>query len=286
MSRIHGEPNAPGDELRFALAGPAVTAVILVGLVPLRLALGGVLPAWATALLDYQIYVTAAILVFNLLPAFPLDGGRVLRALLWRRSGDREAATARAAATGRAFGFALIALGVLAFLEGSPGGLWFALVGGFVVVAAAAEQQGAQTQHALGGYTVGDLMTPDPATVGAAWTLQDAATAGFGRHLYSAFPVVDDRGRAVGLLSLADLRAVPAGRRSAARVDEVMARDPELLVEPGLPAIELLGRPAFAARGRAVVLGPDGSPAGLISVTDLERRLRADALLEPAVRGR
>jgi Zn-dependent protease len=150
VARMAGEPRAAGDELRFALAGPAVTAALLAGFGTLRLLIGGA-PAALRAFVDYQVYVSAAILVFNLLPAFPLDGGRVVRALLWRRLGDHEQATALAAISGRVFGFVLVALGIASFASGAVGGLWLALVGGFIIVAAAAEAQRATIEREFAG---------------------------------------------------------------------------------------------------------------------------------------
>ena len=279
VSRMHGEPEAPGDEIRFALAGPAVTAVLVAVLGLLRLAVGGVAPDWLTALIDYQLYVGAAILVFNLMPAFPLDGGRVVRSLLWRRLGDREEATARAAGVGRVFALVLIALGMVSLAGGQVGGLWLAVIGGFLLVAAGAEEQGVQTDRALHGRTVGDLMTPDPQVLDARLTLDEAVVTGFTRHLFTAFPAVAPDGRAVGLVTLAAVRMTPAPARRSVTVADVMVADPELLVAPALPAADLLRRPAFTRQGRAVVIGPDGHPVGLVSVTDLQRRLRAEQLL-------
>lgn len=279
VSRMHGEPEAPGDELRYAAAGPAVTAAILVVLAPLRLGLGGVLPDWARALLDYQLYVTAAILAFNLLPAFPLDGGRILRSVLWQRSGDRDRATGQAAAIGRFFGWALVALGALSFASGQIGGLWFALVGGFIIIASAAEAQGTRTQHALAGVTAGELMTPHPVTLSADLTVQDAIVVGFTRHLFTAFPVVDDAGRAVGLLSIDAVRAVPVAARGHERVGAAMTPDPALVAHADVLVADLMRRPAFGSMGRAVIVDDERRPVGLLSVTDVQRRLRADALL-------
>lgn len=281
VSRMHGEPDQPGDELRYAAAGPAVTLAILAVLVPARLALGGALPDWGRALLDYQVYVTGAIFVFNVLPAFPLDGGRMVRALLWRRTGDREAATARAATGGTVFGWTLVALGLLALASGLVGGLWLALVGGFLILAAAAEAQGMATKNALGGLHVGDLMTPSPATLRADLTLDEAVVVGFARHLYTAFPVVDERGRTLGIVAVDDIRKVPHHGRARFRVADVMVVDPALETRPSTAVQDLVERPAFAAYGRAVVLDDDGRPVGLISITDVQRRLRADALLPP-----
>lgn len=278
VSRMHGEPREPGDELRFALAGPAVTAVLLAVAVTLRVGLGGALPDWGRALLDYQVYVNAVILAFNLLPAFPLDGGRVARSLLWRRLGDRERATDIAAGVGRVFGWGMVVLGVMSFLSGAPGGLWLALIGGFLIMAAGAEAQQLRVQHAFGTTTAGELMSSPAVTLPAALPLDEAIRRGFAAHLFSAFPIVDETGRALGVLSIDAARAVPADRRRAVLAEQVAALDPELLVAPETPVTALLAAPAFHRVGRAVVVDGSGRPLGLLSITDVQRRLRADEL--------
>jgi CBS domain-containing protein len=122
-------------------------------------------------------------------------------------------------------------------------------------------------------------MTTDPATLRAALTLDEAVVAGFSRHLFTAFPVVDDAGFAVGVLSVGDVRAVPARQRAHRTAGEVASRDDELIVPSGVVAAELLARPAFQRVGRAVVVDRARRPIGLVSITDLQRRLRADELL-------
>lgn len=281
VARMSGEPRAPEDELRFALAGPAVTLAILAVLAPLRLVAGGALADWLRAFLDYQIYVNAAVLAFNVLPAFPLDGGRVLRALLWRRSGDRQRATVTAAKGGRAFGFGLVALGVIAFAGGAVGGLWLALIGGFLIVAAGAEAQGMALHRAFAGRAVTELMSTPPVALPASLTLEDAIRVGFVRHLFNAFPVVDDAGRAIGVLTLDAVRRVPPEARRTVTVRQAAVTDPGLLVDPATAIADLLQQPAFLRVGRAVVVDAEQRPLGVLSVTDVQRRLRADALLSP-----
>lgn len=279
VSRLRGEPRAAGDELRYAAAGPAVTAAILAVLGALRLAAGGALPAWARAMVDYQLYVTAAILILNLLPAFPLDGGRIARSALWLGTRDREAATRMAIAVGRVFAIGMIALGTFALLDGVLGGLWFALIGGFLWVAGAAEQQQTQVEHALAGRAVAEVMTPDPVTMPADITVEELIREGFGHHLFTSFPVVDRAGRAVGIATLQRVRAVSPARRSSSSVGEIARLGAaELLVPAGLPVTELLARPAFQQAGRAVVVDDERRPVGIVSITDLNRRIRAAAL--------
>lgn len=279
VARLSGEPQAAGDELRFAAAGPAVTAILLAVFGAVRLLVGGALPAWARAMVDYQLYVSTAILVLNLLPAFPLDGGRIARSALWLGNDDREAATRIAVSVGRVFAFGMIGLGLLALLDGVVGGLWLTLIGGFLLVAGAAEEQGARVQHALAGLAVGELMTPEPTTVGEDLTLEELVADAFARHLFSSFPVVDGAGRAVGIVSLRDVRAIPPARRGTTLAGDVARAEPDgLLIRATLPVTELLARRIFTRVGRAVVIDDEGRPVGIISMTDLDRRIRADAL--------
>jgi Zn-dependent protease/CBS domain-containing protein len=279
VARMTGEPDAPGDELRFALAGPAVTAVVLVAFGAVRLVAGDVLADWLRAFVDYQLYVNAAILVFNLLPAFPLDGGRVARSLLWRHMGARERATELAARVGRAFGIGLVVLGLVSFAGGGVGGLWLALVGGFLIVAAGAEAQGAAMERSFAGRTVQSLMTSPAATLRGDLTAEEAVVVGFARHLYSAFPVVDADDRVLGVIVIDDLRSVAPLQRARVTVAQLARRDPALLVAPDTPVTALLALPAFVQTGRAVVVDDERRPLGVVSVTDVQRRLRADALL-------
>jgi CBS domain-containing protein len=274
-----GEPRAPGDELRFALAGPAVTLAILVVLALVRLAAGDALADWLRAFLDYQIYVNAGVLVFNLLPAFPLDGGRVVRSSLWHRLGDRQRATEIAARGGKAFGWAMVVLGLVAFASGVVNGLWLSIVGGFLIVAAGAEAQGMALRRSFGGRPVTELMSAPPVSLPASETLDEAVRSGFVRHLFSAFPVVDDAGRATGVLTMNAVRDVPPDARRRVTVGEAAVTDQSLLVEPATGIADLLQQPPFLRVGRAVVVDGERHPLGVLSVTDVQRRLRADALL-------
>ena len=140
-------------------------------------------------MIAYQLYVNIAILIFNMLPAFPLDGGRVLRALVWRHSKDHVQASNTAAAIGRAFGIGLIALGVLTALGGAPGGLWLALIGLFIVFAGKAEQQQAEMRDVLSGHSAGELAHGRAVTAAARLTVDEAVRRYFGPYGYTAFPV-------------------------------------------------------------------------------------------------
>jgi Zn-dependent protease len=284
VSRMKGQPERPGDELRFAAAGPAVTAVIAAIFVGVALVLPHSAPAALRALIVYQAEVNGLILGFNLIPAFPLDGGRIARAALWRRSGDISGATETAARLGRAAGFVMIAFGVLMTLGGAFEGLWIALIGMFVVGAANAERLQQEVITAFTGVPAGELMSHPAVTISSDATL-DEVQAQFAVYRYTAFPVIDRTGHAVGMLSIERLEQAPRSRWRLATVGELAERDNALLVGEQEDVGHLLGEPAFARVGRAAVIDPVGRPIGVISITDVQRTVRARHLGDPTSQG-
>jgi Zn-dependent protease len=285
VSRMRGEAHDPGDELRYALAGPAVTAVIAVCFGGVALLLPSSTPAIIRVLVEYQMLVNGLILVFNLLPAFPLDGGRVLRSLLWRRSGDIGRSTATAASVGRGFGYLMIFLGALELVGGAPQGLWLALIGFFVVMAAGAQAVGAQVQAALSGVHASELMSAPVVSIPQRTSTAQAGTDYFLPYRYTSFPVVDEQGQAIGLVNVAQIEALAPQSRAAHRVGEIAIRDPTLILTGGEDVARLLERPAFARIGRAVVVDEPGRPVGLVSITDVQRALRASRLADRSTDG-
>jgi Zn-dependent protease len=167
VARMKDTAHQPDHELRFALAGPAVTLAIVIAFGLATAALPASAPEALSSFVAYQASVNLLILVFNLLPAFPLDGGRVLRALLWRRSGDIERATVRAAAVGRGFAYALIALGFAGAFLGAPGLLWLGLIGVFLILAGGAEEAGVRLKSTLRGLGLRRVMAVPAATLKA-----------------------------------------------------------------------------------------------------------------------
>ena len=277
VARMSGQPRTAEDELRFALAGPAVTAVVAALFGVLAVALPSSAPAALRALVGYQLQINLLILAFNLVPAFPLDGGRVARALIWRRTGDMAAATNTAAGLGRGFGYLLIAFGVLLAFSGAPGGLWFALIGVFLVSAATAERAHEQVIRAFTGVPAEELMSQPAICIPAECTLLEAQEY-FTRHRYTAFPVTDGAGRAVGMLSIDHLNGTPRSRWPATRAGERADRDPALLIGGQEQVAHLLDQPAFVRIGRAAVIDQGGRPVGVVSITDVERTTRASRL--------
>jgi CBS domain-containing protein len=275
---MRGEAHEARDELRYAIAGPAVTAAIAACFGVVALLLPASTPQVVEALVDYQLIVNALILGFNLIPAFPLDGGRVLRSALWRRWGDLGRATSTAASAGRLFGYLLVALGVLELLAGGAQGLWLSLVGVFIVFAAGAQAMSSKIEAALSGVSAGELASTPVVTVEAALSVAQAASGYFLPYRYTSFPVVDGEGYAIGLLTVAAVERLPDRERGRTSVGEIAIRDPELLVGAEEDVATLLTRAAFGRVGRAVVVDELRRPVGLLSVTDVERALRAGNL--------
>lgn len=276
VSKLKDSPHRPGDELRYAVAGPAVTLLIAALFGVLDAALPSSAPAAIRALVTYQFAVNSLILAFNLIPAFPLDGGRILRALIWRRVGDIARATRAAATVGRGFAYGFILLGFLTALEGAIGGLWLALIGFFLLLAGRAEESAQEVEAALSGHEARELMAFPAVTIPASTTVDEAVRSFFARYRYRSFPVLDGH-RVVGLATIARVEALSPTDRLSKRVGEIAERDPELFINEHVDVAALLRRPAFARIGRAIVL-TEADGVGILSATEVQRSLRASRL--------
>lgn len=283
VARLGGEAADPGAELRIAGVGPLVSVVLsaLFAGVALLLAAGGADGIVADVFVWLAI-INLALAVFNLVPAAPLDGGRILRAFLWRRRGDRDSAGITAARAGRGFGFVLIALGLLLFVTGAGfGGLWLALIGWFLVNAASAEEQHTKIRGALGDVRVRDVMSPDPVAVSDSLSVEEFVERYVFRHRFSTFPLAADGGRPAGLVSLNRVKQVPAGDRATTRVSDIACDPSEVpTAAPDEPLSDLLPRMAGCSDGRALVV-EGGRVVGIVSPTDVARRLEVAELRDP-----
>ncbi len=271
VARFRGMFPSAGAEFRIAIAGPLVSLAL--GVVFVLLAWLAGLPEAADGVLAWLGYINLVLLVFNLLPALPLDGGRVLRSALWSARGSFAWATRVAAWIGRAFGYLFIAAGLfLLIFQGVFSGAWLAFIGWFLLGAAAAEDRYTVTRQALGGLRVRDLMVRDPVTTGPDVTLGDFMDRIVWNRHFTTYPVVEN-GRALGLLPFRCVAAVPRREWDARRVREcmlprestpVLAADDELL--------DAAGELSESAVRRGLVL--DGERlVGLLSLTDVARAL-------------
>jgi Zn-dependent protease/CBS domain-containing protein len=274
VARFSGMFPSAGAEFRIAIAGPAVTAVIATvllltsSLVPLPAAVDGVV-AWLGN-------INFFLLAFNMLPAFPLDGGRVLRSVLWQVRGDFASATHTAGRIGRAFGQLMIGAGVaMVVLLGALGGLWLALIGWFLVTAAHAETQMVALREAFEGLRVADIMVREPVTVSDDARLRDVADQTFPPHRYIAYPVVDTDNHAAGLLPFRNATAVAQKRWDEVRVKDVMLPlEKALAFDPDKALGDAVAELVQTDPGRALVVR-DGRLLGLLSITDAERLVEA-----------
>jgi CBS domain-containing protein len=216
-----------------------------------------------------------ALAVFNAIPAAPLDGGRLLRSILWWRTGDRLKATRWASGVGQVFGWLLVALGLLTlFTRGDFGGLWLALIGWFLAGAATAESQQATIRDQLGGLAIRDIMTPNPVTAPASMTVHDLLNSDLIRHRYSSFPLTDNGTPPTGLVTFTQIRRVsPQARATTPLRDIACPLDQIAQARPDEPAADLLPRLSACAEGRALVLS-DGKLVGIISPSDISRVLQ------------
>ncbi|MGZ4406629.1 MAG: site-2 protease family protein [Gaiellaceae bacterium] len=269
VARFKGMFPSAGAELRIALAGPAVSAVlgsIFVGIAAALhqpLAIDGV-AAWLG-------YINLLLLAFNMLPALPLDGGRVFRASLWRWKGDFASATRIAATVGRGFAYAMIGLGLLALIfGGSWSGAWLAFLGWFLLQASGLEARSVMLRDALGGLRVRDLMVRTPVVVTADSTLAEFMDDVAFPHRFTTYPVIDND-RVIGLLPFACVARVPRSAWEQTRVrDCLVPRAKVPIVREDEDLIHALDQMNTGSINRALVMD-DGTLEGLLSITDVVR---------------
>jgi len=277
VAQLRGEAKTPGADFRIAIVGPltSIGLAIVFGLGGGALGLLGV-GGLTGGVLAYLAATNAILAVFNLIPAAPLDGGRVLRAALWRWRGDRQAAAVNAARAGRFVGFTMIALGVLQLVTGRGlNGIWLALIGWFVVSAATAEEQQARLGGRLAAVTVGQVMTQRPTVVDGNLTVAEFVAGVALTHRFSTYPLVDPYGRLTGLVTLNRVRALPPDRRATTRLWEIACAPSEVpTARPEEPLVDLLERMQGSTDGRAVVVDNADRVVGVLSASDVARALQ------------
>lgn len=274
VAQFKGAFPSPGAEFRIAIAGPLVTLVLGVGFV--LVALAG-LPSAVDGVAAWLGYINLSLLVFNLIPALPLDGGRVLRSALWRARGDIGWATRVAAEIGRGLGYLFIALGVVMFIvQGSFGGAWLAFIGWFVLDAATAEARYVATEQALTGLQVRDLMVRNPVLVDPDLTVGRFMDEVARSRRYTTYPVVDRSGKPIGLLAFSSVAAIPRSEWDTRRVRESMIPlDQVPLLAESTRAVDALADLSSKPGANRGLVVDDGHLAGLLSITDVARALEA-----------
>ncbi|MDQ7841173.1 MAG: site-2 protease family protein [bacterium] len=271
VAQVAEEPPSPRAEFLVAIAGPLTSLALAAALYAVSPVLGD--RALGT-IVRYLVVVNLMLGVFNMIPGFPLDGGRVLRALLWRRSNNLPRATRIAARTGQVVAVLFIVAGLVVLSRSLITGLWLVLIGWFLDAGAQSSYQQVVLRQGLGGVRVGEIMTRDLHTVEPSLTVEHAIADHFLPHKHGGFPVVYGD-HLVGIVTLQDVAAVPSDRRAEVAVREVMTpreRLKTVLVDDS--AYDALARMMQAGIGRLLVLDGRGELAGIVTRSDLLHVLR------------
>jgi Zn-dependent protease/predicted transcriptional regulator len=282
VAEMEEEPSDARSELFIALAGPAATVVVVLILLGTAFLLRGVgSPVPIVGVVDYLATLNVVLLVFNLIPAFPLDGGRVLRAILWRRKQNERWATQVASKTGSIFGAFLIALGVLRIILGDfIGGMWLALIGSFLRNAAVMSYQQIVLREALRGAPVRNFMKSDVVTVPRSTSMADLVENYFYKHHFRMFPVVDD-GRLVGCVTTREVASVPRDEWDRVTVGAIAADCTAAnTISPDADTLDALTQMNRTRSSRLLVMEGERL-VGILTLKDLLRFLAVKIELEP-----
>lgn len=271
VAEMADEPPTARAEFLVAVAGPLVSVALGVGFLGLAAAtaaLDG--PAAVIAVAAVLGSVNLALVVFNMIPAFPLDGGRVLRSLLWRWKGSLRWATRVSSRIGNALGVALIGLGVFVAIATGQlfSGLWLALIGMFVRSAARMSYQQLLLRRALEGEPIARFMRPDPVAVPRSISVAELVGDYVYRYHHKVFPVVEGD-RLVGCVSTREVRALPReewDRQTVGALAEKCTLDNT--VPPDTDAMQALSLMSRTGRSRLLV-AQDGRLLGIVSLKDL-----------------
>jgi Zn-dependent protease/CBS domain-containing protein len=279
-TRAKVESRGPGDEFLIALVGP-LTSGLLAGLFGIVAGLGrDLLSRPLAGTFGYLAWTNLLLAVFNLVPGFPLDGGRLLRSAIWKATGSLARATRVASMAGQGVGWLLVAAGVAWLLAGDlAGGIWFAFIGWFLVQAARSSYQELQLQQLLRGVEAEDVMAANLRRIPPELSLQDAVDDYFMRYDHGAFPV-EEQGRAIGLLTLRGVRRVPREQWPTHRVrDHMVPLGDQVVVAPDARMDGVLGKLQDGEANR-VLVAQDDEVVGIITPSDLTRWLRRWRTLE------
>ncbi|MHB0940067.1 MAG: site-2 protease family protein [Armatimonadota bacterium] len=284
VSQLEDEPHSPWDEFKVAIVGP-LTSVVLAGLFfVLALLLGPQTSRLIIVAVTYLWFINLALAIFNLLPGFPLDGGRVFRAIAWRATGNLMRATYLASMVGQAFGWLFIIAGVAgAFLIRGffLNGLWFAFIGWFLLNAARSSYQQVVMRESLSQVPVQDILNPNVQALAPEMSVDQLVREYFLRESASALPV-EEEGRLIGIISVDDVQRVPRERWAITPIRDILQPvTDEQVLHPGDDAWDAINRMQQTARDRVLVVEPDGHVDGIVTRSAIFRWLQTHTRLQP-----
>ena len=289
MARMDRESDGPGTEFKVAVAGPLVTLAIVVVLTAIGLAAVGpdefrraVLiesnsgVSGVLAVIGWLATINLLVLVFNLLPAFPMDGGRIVRAIAWWRTGDRNAATRFAARLGRVFAYIFIGGGLLLIVNGDAfGGVWLALIGLVINSSARAASMQTAITGKISDIRVSDVMDREPVAIPSGLSVEQALDEYFLRYRWPWFPVVDAAHRFLGLVVRDKADEVPETSRATSFVSDLLEHDDGTFrVRDDAPLDSLLANRALRRFGAVMAVDAEGCLSGVITAEQVGRALR------------
>jgi CBS domain-containing protein len=288
MARMDREADSPGTELKVALAGPAVTFAIVVVLALIGMLVSG----WTEfreaavqetrsevsplmALVAWLVTINALVLVFNLLPAYPMDGGRVAKAISWWRSGDRNSATRFAANLGRVFGYLFIGVGIALAASGrAVTGIWLAFIGMIINGSARGAAMQTAISSRIGDVRVADVMDREPVAIPGDLSVEQALDEYFLRYRWPWFPVVDAGRRFLGLVMRDRADEVPEFSRASSHVSDLVDHDIGLFVRDDTPLDSLLANQNLRRLGALMAVDAEGRLSGVVTIEQVGRALR------------
>jgi len=272
VSRLEGEPVSARSEALIAGVGPLTSFVVAVLSLVIAVLAGG--SSLVAALFSWLSFVNVMLGLFNLVPAFPLDGGRLLSSLLWWRSGSRQRGVHNAVRVGRVFAYLMIAAGVVGVFIGQPvSGIWIAFVGWFLLSAGAAEEAGSTIRIALRSVPVSAAMTSPVVTLPDWVTVQTFLESVAPNHSFTTYPVHEASGALTGVVRLSDLVRMPAGERAERHLKDVARPIAEVPVtNPREDLSALIGRIGGGLEQRVLVFDK-GQLVGIVSPADVARVL-------------
>jgi Zn-dependent protease len=283
VAEMGEEPPDARSEFLMAAAGPVSSAAIAAGcLVAGYVGVSAGWPEWITGVFLWLGFINALLVAFNLVPGFPLDGGRVLRSVLWHFGGDLRRATRVTSRIGGGFGAALVVLGLVSILAADPvGGLWFIVIGLFLRSIARKGYEQVLIRQALEGEPVGRFMSPEPIAVSCDLLLSSLVEDYIYRQHHKMYPVLDGD-RLVGCVTTRHVKECPREEWATRTVGEVAEPcGPENVVGPDADAMKALALMSQGPRSRLIV-AEDGRLVGVISLKDLLQFLNLKMELEPA----
>ena len=274
VAEMGDEPSSAKAEFMMAAAGPLSSILIALVFYGMYTTSRGTLPESISGVIEYLAYINGILAAFNLVPAFPLDGGRILRSILWGLKKNLSWATRISASIGSAFGILLIILGVYHVLSGDfIGGMWWFLIGMFLQGAAKASYQQLVTRKALEGEPVRRFMQKNPVTVGPSTSLEHLVEDYIYQYHFKMFPVTEDTDKLIGCITTKQVKEIPREAWRTKTVVEVAAPcSAENTIEPGADSVQALALMRKYNSSRLLV-AEAGHLVGIITLKDLMKFL-------------